>query len=58
MALKAGVSVKVVAQRLGHAKTSITLDIYSHATKDLQAQAAEAIDDILGGGVKSKLDQK
>ena len=51
-------SVKLVAHMLGHAKTSITLDIYSHATKDLQEQAAEAIDDIIDGGVRSKLDQK
>ena len=54
-----GDTAKVVAQRLGHAKTDITNDIYAHATKDLQEQAAEAIDDVLdGGGVKSKLDQK
>ncbi len=31
LALKAGVPVKVVAQRLGHAKTNITNDIYAHA---------------------------
>ena len=31
LALKAGVPVKVVAQRLGHAKTDITHDIYAHA---------------------------
>ena len=29
-ALAAGVPVKVVSERLGHSKTSITLDLYSH----------------------------
>ena len=29
-ALKAGVPVKVISERLGHATVAITLDIYSH----------------------------
>jgi integrase len=31
LALTAGIHPKVVSERLGHSKTSITLDIYSHA---------------------------
>ena len=43
LALKAGVSVKVVAQRLGHAKTDITNDIYAHALPSMQKDAAAKI---------------
>ena len=43
LALKAGVPVKVVAQRLGHAKTDITLDIYAHALPSMQRAAADRI---------------
>ena len=49
LALSAGVPVKLVAHMLGHSKTAITLDTYTHATKDMQEQAAEAIDEVLGG---------
>ncbi len=49
LALSAGVPVKLVAHMLGHSKTAITLDTYTHATKAMQEQAAEAIDEVLGG---------
>ena len=45
--LKEGVPIKVVSERLGHAKASITLDIYAHATKDMQEQAAEIAGSIM-----------
>lgn len=35
-----GENPKVVAERLGHSKVSITLDLYSHVTSDLQEGAA------------------
>ena len=41
LALQAGVHPKVVSERLGHATTSITLDLYSHVQPELDAQAAE-----------------
>jgi hypothetical protein len=34
---------------LGHASTTITLDIYSHVLPDMQQDAAEAIGDLLFG---------
>lgn len=43
LALKAGVDVKVVSERLGHASTTITRDIYQHVIKGMQSDAAEAV---------------
>jgi integrase len=43
LALEAGVHPKVVSERLGHATTSITLDLYSHVQPELDAQAANAV---------------
>ncbi len=45
--LKAGVHPKIVSERLGHAKISITLDIYSHILPGLQEAAAESFDKML-----------
>ena len=43
--LRAGVPVKVVSERIGHADVTVTLGIYQHVTKrDDQAAA-----DVLGG---------
>jgi integrase len=36
-----GENPKVVAERLGHADVTTTLDIYSHVNPDLQQQAAD-----------------
>jgi integrase len=47
LALKAGVPVKVVAQRLGHAKTNITLGIYAHALPSMQKEAAARLSSLL-----------
>jgi integrase len=43
LALRAGVHVKVVSERLGHASVSMTLEVYSHVTPALSAEAAEQI---------------
>ena len=40
--LAAGVNVKVVSERLGHASVSFTLDTYAHVMPGQQADAAEA----------------
>jgi hypothetical protein len=39
--------LKVVSERLGHAKTSFTLDTYAHVLPDMQDRAVEAIDEAL-----------
>jgi len=43
LALKAGVHPKVVQERLNHANISITLDIYSHVVKGMDAAAAATV---------------
>jgi integrase len=40
---------KIVSERLGHADTSITLNRYSHVTMDMQREAADRLDDVMGG---------
>ena len=42
-----GIHPKVVSEMLGHSKTAITLDTYSHTTPTMQRQAANAFDRIL-----------
>lgn len=42
--LNHGVSVIVVSRRLGHARTSITMDVYGHLIPSMQTEAAELID--------------
>ena len=46
-ALDASVPVRVVAQRLGHAETDITNDIYAHALPSMGRDAATKIASLL-----------
>ncbi|WP_209125452.1 tyrosine-type recombinase/integrase [Alkalihalobacillus sp. BA299] len=39
--LQLGEHPKVVSERLGHSKTNVTLDIYSHVVPDMQKSAAD-----------------
>lgn len=41
------VDVRTVSGRLGHAQTSTTMDIYSHALKEMDEKASEALDQLL-----------
>ena len=45
--LASGVNVKVVSERLGHASSALTLDVYSHTLPDMQQQAADTLETIL-----------
>ena len=45
--LIAGIHPKIVSERLGHSKVSITLDIYSHILPGLQEAAVESFDRML-----------
>jgi integrase len=38
--LKAGVPVKVVSERLGHANAAFTMSVYQHVLPGMQAEAA------------------
>lgn len=42
-----GIPVFVVSRRLGHAKASITLDVYGHLIPSMQAEAAELMDELI-----------
>ena len=44
--LMKGVDILTVTKRLGHSKSSITLDIYGHLVPGAQEQAARIMDDI------------
>ena len=45
--LNYGISVLVVSRRLGHAKASITLDVYGHLVPGKQEEAAELMDELM-----------
>jgi integrase len=49
LALAAGVDVKVVSERLGHASTTITWDIYQHVTSSMASDAAQVVADLIFG---------
>ena len=49
LALQAGVHPKVVSDRLGHATSSITLDLYSHVHPALDAEAATTVAALFSG---------
>ncbi|MDF0673237.1 MAG: tyrosine-type recombinase/integrase [Nitrospira sp.] len=46
--LKAGIPIKVVSERLGHKKVSITLEIYAHALPSMQRDAATKLGALFG----------
>jgi integrase len=48
--LAAGVPVKVVSERLGHATVSITLEIYAHTMPGMQSEAAARFAELVAGG--------
>jgi len=45
--LAAGVNIKVVQERLGHSRASITMNIYAHAMPGMQRQAVEQMRGLL-----------
>lgn len=47
--LQAGVSIKVVQERLGHSSVAITGDVYSHVTPGMQEDAADRVARLVDG---------
>ena len=45
--LNHGIPIIVVSRRLGHAKPSITLDVYGHLIPSMQVEFAEMIDTLV-----------
>ena len=43
--LNHGVPVSAVSRRFGHAKASITLDVYGHLVPNMQAEAVKMMDE-------------
>ena len=43
----AGIPVIVVSRRLGHARASITLDVYGHLIPSMQSDATELVDQLV-----------
>jgi len=52
-----GISLLVVSRRLGHAKTSITLDVYGHFLPGMQNEAAALMDELVTP-IASQLQQR
>jgi len=46
--LKKNVHPKIVQARLGHSKISMTLDLYSHVLPEMDAEAAQKMDEVFG----------
>lgn len=49
--LAAGIPVKVVSERLGHANATITLGVYAHVMPGMQAEAAATFAALMTGDV-------
>lgn len=49
--LRAGVPVKVVSERLGHASPGFTLNVYQHVLPGMQAEAAEVFERLLDAAI-------
>ncbi len=47
--IKAGIPVKVVSERLGHANPTFTIDTYQHVLPGMQAHAAHTLEGLITG---------
>lgn len=47
--IAAGVRVKVVSERLGHASETFTIETYQHVRPGMQADAARTTEDLVTG---------
>jgi len=56
--LSQGSHPKVVSERLGHSRVSITLDLYSHVTPTLQREAALAFDALMAGAANPRRSER
>jgi integrase len=55
--LAAGVNVKIVSERLGHASTSFTMDTYGHVLPGQQAEAARVAASLVATGTTTLPEQ-
>jgi integrase len=54
--LASGVHPTIASERLGHASTGITLDLYSHVTRGMRVDAAALVDAALKAEIKRPAD--
>ena len=54
LALEAGVHPKVVQERLGHSTVNITLNVYSHVSPTMHAEAANLVAGLILGSSPDK----
>lgn len=54
LGLQAGIPIKVMSDRLGHATTAFTMDVYTHAIPAVEHEAAEQIADLLWGNSEGR----
>ena len=47
MLIHAGLNVRAVASRMGHANPNVTLAVYSHALQSADKQAADIMENII-----------
>ena len=45
--IASGIDIRTVSRRLGHAQTSTTMNIYTHAIQSADAKAADKLEDML-----------
>ncbi len=48
LALQAGVNVKIVSARLGHANIALALNVFSHAIPEMDEEAVETFASFMG----------
>ena len=48
---RSGIPTKVMSEQLGHSRTAITEDLYSHVTKTMQEDAAAKLGALVFGSV-------
>ncbi len=56
--IAAGVPIKVVSERLGHAKPGFTIDTYQHVLPGMQASAARVFEQLTVPGVLPEDDSR
>lgn len=52
--LKLGEHIKIVSERLGHSNSAMTMNVYSHVTKDMQEQAARKFEEAMKAEIQNK----
>ena len=45
--IEAGVDIKTVQERIGHADASLTMNVYAHRTQSMDQNAANKLDDVI-----------